>query len=94
MFLHVGGKILIRLDGLVTYFAIKSTQFVVLLIDVSPQRQLIGKLTLTNGASVLHALLMAFHVHAKIGIRRETGRAFGAVKLLYACLMVRHHMLL
>lgn len=33
-------------------------------------------------------------MHAQIGIGGEAGRAFGAVELLYACLVMRHHVLL
>lgn len=38
MLLHMRGQILIWFNGLVTYFTIEATQFVVFLIDMGAQR--------------------------------------------------------
>jgi len=61
--LHVSGQILVRLDHLMAYLALKLRQLVVLLVYVRSQGQLVGELVLTDAAPVLHALLVSLHVH-------------------------------
>jgi len=66
--LHVSGQILVRLNHLVADFAFELRQLVVLLVNVSPQGQLVGELALTNAAPVFHTLFVALHVHPQIRV--------------------------